>query len=284
MRVSPARVHDNVSSCDPVITNHIVTQRRVGGREWDGLASFGVDVVSVKEINARGRLREAGYFLDGMKRFEKEGLADEFIYHFDGFLVAWHSIHDNTILYDFAEEFKLPFTRKDKMTYNEFDLAAKWLERENASVFLKWLRSEVCRLRAEYKVLFELRHQVVHRSGRIVEKATRYRQTTYGFVSTPGVSAITFGAWLGTSGEVQAAEARWYGSKANEMPVLTPSATRPTPAPEAIIRYPEAENLFYFSQADDPKGRRVVDVCESAYRDVDKMLTEAQIGAWKKER
>lgn len=236
------------------------------------MASFGVDVVLVREINARGRLREAGYFLDGMKRFEKEGLADEFIYHFDGFLVAWHSIHDNTILYDFAEEFKLPFTRKDKMTDYEFDLAAKWLKQEGASAFLGWLKGEVCRLRAEYKVLFEFRHQVVHRSGRIVEKRTEYRQTTYGFVSTPAVTAIISGAWV----ELDA-------SKANEMSVLTSDATRPTPAPEAITRYPEAENLFYFFQADDPKGRRVVDVCESAYRDIGKMLTEAQIGAWKKE-
>jgi len=241
------------------------------------------DVVLVKEINARGRLREAGYFLDEMRRFEKEGLADEFIYHFDGFLVAWHSIHDNTILYDFAEEFSLPFTRKEYMTDHEFGLAAKWLKQEDASVFLKWLKGEVYRLRAEYKVLFEFRHQVVHRSGRTVEKKTEYRQTTYGFVSTPGVSAIISDAWVGTSGEVQAAGVRWDASKANEMSVLTSDATRPTAAPEAIIRYPEAENLFYFFQADDPKGRRVVDVCESAYRDIGKMVTEAQIGAWKKE-
>lgn len=217
-----------------------------------------------------------------MKRLEKEGVADEFIYHFDGFLVAWNSIHDNTILYDFAEEFGLPFNRKDKMTDYEFDLAAKWLRREDASVFLKWLKGEVCRLRAEYKVLFDFRHQVVHRSGQTVEKKTEYRQTTYGFVSTPTVSAIISGSWVGTLGEVQAAGVQWDASKADEMSVLTSDTTRPTATPEAITRYPKAENLFYFFQADDHKGRRVVDVCESACRDIDTMLTEAQTGAWKK--
>jgi len=174
------------------------------------LPGYGVDIVLVKEINARERLREAGYFLEKMKESEKGGLADEFIYHFDGFLVAWHSIHDNTILYDFAEEFKLPFARKDKMTEYEFGLAAKWLKQDDALVFLRWLKDEGSRMRDEYKVLFDFRHQVVHRSGRKVQKKTEYRETTYGFVSTPAVSATISGGWVERLGEVQAAGARWY--------------------------------------------------------------------------
>jgi hypothetical protein len=258
-------------------------------RERDELASYGADVVLVKEINARGRLREAGYFLDEMKRFEKEGLADEFIYNFDGFLVAWHSIHDNTILYDFAEEFKLIrkdkiITRKDKMMGYDFAIAAlNNPNRDDALDFLAWLTEEVRKLMQNYMVLFDFRHQVVHRSGRTVEKKTEYRETTYGFVSSSGTSAVVSGVWAPTSGEVQAAGVRW-ASDANGTSVPTSNATRPTVPPEAVIRFPEAENLFYFSQADDPKGRRVVDVCESAYRDIGEMLTEAQIRAWKKER
>jgi hypothetical protein len=240
-----------------------------------------VDVVLVKEINARERLREARYFLDRMKGFERQGSVKEFIYHFDGFLVAWHSIHDNTILYDFADRFSLPFTRREYMTDHEFGLAAKWLKQEDASVFLKWLKSQVGKLRGEYKVLFDFRHQVVHRSGRAVEQRTEYHETTYGFVSTSGISAVVSGVRVPTSGESQAAGIRWTGN-ANGTSVPTSNATEPTAPPEAVIRFPEAENLFYFSQADDPKGRRVVDVCESASDDMDRMLTEAQIEVWKK--
>jgi hypothetical protein len=70
-------------------------------------------------------------------------------------------------------------------------------------------------------------------------------------------------------------------SKADVTYVPASNATGPAVTPDAIVRYPEAENLFYFFQTDDPKGRRVVDVCESAYKEIGKMLTEAQIGAWK---
>lgn len=245
------------------------------------MASYGADVVLVEEINARERLREARYFLDRMKGFEKQGSVKEFIYHFDGFLVAWHSIHDNTILYDFAEKFSLPFTRKEYMTDHEFDLAAKWLKQEDASVFLKWLKSQVSKLRGEYKVLFDFRHQVVHRSGRTVEKKTEYRETTYGFVSTSGISGVVSGVWGPTYGEVQAAGVRWT-SNAEGTSVPTSNASKPAVPPEAVIRFPKAENLFYFSQADDPKGRRVIDVCESAYEDMARILTEAQTEVWKK--
>ncbi len=248
------------------------------------MASFGIDVVLVKEINARERLREAGYFLEGMKRLEREGSVDEFIYHFDGFLVAWHSIHNNTILYDFAEEFKLPFTRRERMTDYEFGLAAKWLGRRDALAFLKWLNGEVGKLKSEYGVLFDFRQQVVHRSGRRVEKKTEYRETAYSFVSTPAVTAVVSGDWVSKLrglGEVEVYETRSSPRKTDETAVPTPGATGSATTPDAIVRYPEAENLFYFFQTDDPEGRRVVDVCESAYKDIDKMLTEAQIGAWK---
>jgi hypothetical protein len=235
--------------------------------------SHATDVVLVNEINARERLQEAKYFLDRMKEFEKQGSVKEFIYHFDGFLVAWHSIYDNTILYDFAERFSLPFTRKEYMTDREFELAAKWLKQEDASVFLKWLRSQVGKLKGEYKVLFDFRQQVVHRSGRTVEKKTEYHETTYGFVNTSGVSAIVSGA-LPAFGDFQPAGVQWTSN-------VTP-LSKPTVQPEALTRFPKAENLFYFLQADDPKGRRVIDACESAYGDMARMLTEAQIEAWKK--
>jgi hypothetical protein len=176
------------------------------------VAKFGLDTILVKTIDARKRLQEARYFLNKMKDLETQGLTDEFIYHLDGFLVAWHSIIDDTILYDYTEQLKLPFTRRDKMTRDDFEFVARVLDNrgeQGASKFLTYLKSGIDELRKNYLILWQSRNVGVH------------------------TGLVNIGTKMMT------------------------------------------KKVFYFG--DDPQQLGVIDVCELAYRDMDKLLTNAQI-------
>jgi hypothetical protein len=234
---------------------------------------YGIDEILVEEIDARKKLQEAAYFLGKMKDFETQGLANEFIYHFDGFLAAWYSIIDDTILYDYAHRFKLPFTREDRMTRDDFALAARVLKErgeEEPTKFVAWLNNEIKEMRKKHDLLFKSRHVVIHRGivpigGKTVEKKTAY--ATGASYSIRLVESISLASQAQAGSIPPAAETPDQPSTAQQQP-------------EAIIKYATFENLFYFM--DDPKGRRVIDVCESAHKDMDILLTEAQIEAWKK--
>lgn len=165
-------------------------------------------------MEASDKLREVAYFLGEMKRLEKEGKKDEFDYNLDAFVVAWHSIHDVTILYDLAQKFELPFTRKQKMALVDFTFRAlESPNRDEALDSLTWLRKKVRQLETRYKVLFSIRHVVVHRGvvrteegTKIVEVESAWNTSSSGSSSTIGPARSSYGwrpggSWYGWSPE-----------------------------------------------------------------------------------
>lgn len=222
-----------------------------------------------EEMDAREKLREAAYFLSRMNDLENRGVANEFIYNFDGFLVAWHGIVNDTILYDYAEKFKLPFTREEKMTSHDFAIAARALKErgeEKAIDFLVWLNSRVKDLQKNHDILFESRHVVIHRGS--VSIGAKITEVAYGMSVSPAIYVVAPSPTQ--AGSIPPAAAT---------PVVQQAHTTPQ-QPEAVTKYSTFRNLFYFN--DDPKGRRVIDVCSQAYEDMEKLLVDAEKEVWKK--
>ena len=228
-------------------------------------------------VEARDKLREVSYFLGEMKRLEKEGKKDEFDYNLDAFVVTWHSIHDNVMLYDLAEKFKLPFTRKQKMTPVDFTFGAlESPNRDEALDSLTWLRKKVGQLETRYKVLFTIRHVVVHRGVVRTEQEIKTVEVESAWNTSSSGSSSTIGP---------------AGSSYNWPPERS-SYNWPEPAgARSLIKeeikvgtnqiwYPKmiTESYFYFK--DDP-DERIVDMCERAYKDMEQLVTEAEKESWK---
>ena len=231
-------------------------------------------------MEARDKLREVAYFLGEMKRLEKEGKKDEFDYNLDAFVVAWHSIPDVTILYDFAEKFKLPFTRKQKMTLVDFTLRAlESPNRDEALDSLTWLKKMVRQLETRYKVLFSIRHVVVHRGVVRTEEETKVVEVESAWNTSSSGSSSTIGpAGSSYSWRPEGSSYAWRpeGSSYNwPEPAGARSPVEEETKVVGQIWYPRmiTESYFYFK--DDPH-ERIVDMCERAYKHMEQLVSEAE--------
>jgi hypothetical protein len=175
---------------------------------------FGIDMILRKEMEAREKLREALYFLEQIKKLEDQGRShtfseDEFRKrnlalraNLSAFILAWHSIPE-IMLYDFAETFKLPFTRNDRMM--DFDFALSALSnpnRDDALDLLAWRTKETKELRKKHNRLAGMRDVVTHRGIIRTERGEQVVETDMP-VNTTGVSAIVSGWYPGvTAGSI----------------------------------------------------------------------------------
>jgi hypothetical protein len=236
-------------------------------------------------VEARDKLREVAYFLGEMKHLEREGKKDEFDFNLDAFVVAWHSIHDNVILYDLAEKFGLPFTRKQKMT--PVDFALKALEssnRDEALDSLTWLRKKVGQLETSYKALFNIRHTIVHRGIVRTERETKTLQVESAWNVSSSGSSSTLGYEGGSYTWHPAGGSYSWRPEGSSYRGPEPAGARSTFEEEtkglAQIWYPKmmTESYFYFKDYPD---ERIVDMCERAYEDMEQLVSEAEKESWK---
>jgi len=79
-------------------------------------------------MDTRDKLEEAQYFLNSLRDEEDP---NRFNYNLSAFLGAWRSVLD-IMLYDLAEVWTLGLTREDRITDNEFSVAAKALNYSDA--------------------------------------------------------------------------------------------------------------------------------------------------------
>lgn len=109
-------------------------------------------------MDTRNKLKEAQYFLDTLVQTQQA--PERFYYNLSAFLSAWRSVLD-VMLYDFAEYYHIGLTRKDKMSPNDFELAAKILNKHEALTFIDWWRRKLSILSGN--PLWNMRHMIVHR-------------------------------------------------------------------------------------------------------------------------
>jgi hypothetical protein len=110
----------------------------------------------------KDKLREAEYFLRKLLTSEKPPLEnpDVFRFHLSAFLSAWASVWDY-MLYDFALYFFPSLTRDDDIRYDNFKIAAKASDHEEAIRFADW-RNAKFRI-VNKSPLWKKRIIVVHR-------------------------------------------------------------------------------------------------------------------------
>jgi len=108
-------------------------------------------------MDTRKKLQEAKYFL-GMLQNTKD--RDEFYFVLSAFLSAWRSVLD-VMLYDFAENYDIGLTRKDKMFPHDFWIVAYAKKDNRALEFFKWWDKKIRDLSKNH--LWNMRPEIVHR-------------------------------------------------------------------------------------------------------------------------
>lgn len=87
-------------------------------------------------MEAKNKLSETRYFLNRIKRLKNK--PDEFMHNLSAFLSAWRSVLD-VLLYDYAEKY-FGWSREDKLTQRDFEVAAKISKITDAQTFIQWYR------------------------------------------------------------------------------------------------------------------------------------------------
>lgn len=109
-------------------------------------------------MQSTDKLAEAEYFLRALLRIEDK--MDEFDYNLSAFLGASHSVMD-IMLYDFDELFDLGFSRSEKFTPRDFQVASRAMGKSEALRFLEWWNAKTKAL-AKNPIWLK-RHFIVHR-------------------------------------------------------------------------------------------------------------------------
>lgn len=219
-----------------------------------------------KEMDAREKLRETKYFLDQMERLDELGKEKEFNYNLEAFIFAWHSIIDNTILYDFAEKYSLGITRHDFMRDYHFRLVARVLDARgegDALKFLNWLEGKLNDLKHRNSLLFEERTQIVHRER--IKTRNRYKPT--GKTRTYYVNFASFVSMFGPS------------PITTDSPLHTLEQTLPKHRGVEAVTEPEVKVMTYFQERPDESA---FDICKHAYEDMERLVLDAEKEVWKK--
>ena len=136
-------------------------------------------------MDTRNKLKEVQYFLEAL--VQTQNSPEQFYYNLSAFLSAWRSVLD-VMLYDFVEHYRIGLTREDRMSPNDFELAARILNKKDALRFIRWWRQKLGVL--SLNPLWNMRHVIVHRG---------YPEITYRIYAPDTLSS---GSIVISSGEV----------------------------------------------------------------------------------
>jgi hypothetical protein len=202
------------------------------------------------------KLNEAYYFLD-MLRNAPQDVAHEkqFMYILSAFLNSWASVFD-VLLYDYSERFTLGFSRNERITDRDFEVAARALNHTQANQFIQWWKQQLGVLSND--PLWAKRNLIVHRG---------YPPTMHAYMVY-----ITESLAISATISVHGTTTTPAGSAGPQPipPATVACSATPQPAAGAVQRI--AEIRF----ADLP-DRSVVDYCQQAYDEMEKLVNSALV-------
>jgi hypothetical protein len=201
-------------------------------------------------MDTRHKLSEAKYFLDKLPNLKDN--PDEFYYNLSAFLNAWRSALD-IMLYDMAEHFNLGLTRDDEMTNRDFALAARLLQKTDATQFISWWNQKQGLL--GNTPLWKKRNIIFHR-GRVG-------------ILQYSISAPFSGGTSGTISISSNIPVEYDDYPLDFRETLVPGGLRIVPTETATT--PNVE--YYF---DDLPNHTVIDVCRTAYEKMVEIVEEAE--------
>ena len=138
-------------------------------------------------MRAEGKLEEAKYFLDILKKVSrtittdsqwKEGrdghtIEPKFKHNFSACIQALRSVFD-VLLYDYAEKyFKYSPERQEYMDENRFSIIASARGSSESKQFIKWYRQKFKEIKVRAKHLSFVRVMTVHRGGFWMDTSAR---------------------------------------------------------------------------------------------------------------
>lgn len=180
------------------------------------------------------RLREAKFFLGFLVACSTE--REDLDFYLSAFLNAWRSVLD-IMLYDFAEKFSLPFTRKEKIMASDFELVG----RQDISKFIKWWKTKWNLL--SKNPLWAMRNVTCHRGY-----PPRTTSTTI-YLSGSGATSETVSF------------------------VMHPHFSNIHPSPREPVFHPPPSKEWYFEEIRDESGKKV---CRLAYKKMAEIVKEAE--------
>ena len=194
-------------------------------------------------MHTRNKLREAKYFLDILPEMQED--ADKFDYNLSAFLNAWRSVLD-IMLYDFAENYALGFSRDVEMNHKEFHAVASALTNHEAVRFIRWWRKKQGEL--NNSPLWEKRIINFHRGPLTM-------------VQTYDIYVSGSGGTSGTLSPHVQSETLPVGSSLGS---LVPQGTAP---------FTQERPEYRFSDFSDVS---VIDMCRTACAELEKIVVEAE--------
>ena len=211
-------------------------------------------------MDTRNKLQEAQHFLDALRR---AGDANQFNYILSAFLAAWRSVLD-IMIYDLAEAWSLGLTREDRITDNEFLVAAKALNHVDALRFIGWWKQK--RGALQRNPLWKKRTLIIHRGYPPTRRVYRiYILESVALSSTFTVSHAV------ESPEISEAPEGAIPATTPTSSASTEGAIPPTTRPPAAVPERTVEVRF----ADSPNVS-VVAMCSQAYQEMDEIVREAE--------
>lgn len=205
-------------------------------------------------MQVKEKLNEAHYFLGMLSNTPQDDAHErEFTYILSAFLNSWASVLD-VLLYDYLEKFSLGFSRSERITERDFEIAARALNHTQATLFIRWWRQQLRSL--SNNPLWTKRNLIVHRGypptmhvyNIYVAESIAINST----ISAYGTSIIA----AGSSGPSAIS------------PTTTPGSATPQPAPQT------AQTRDEIRFADRP-DRSVIDYCQVAYDEMESIVSSA---------
>ena len=203
-------------------------------------------------MDTRKKLREACYFLNELTGYEQQ--PEIFDFYMSAFLHAWRGVMD-VMLYDFSEYYALGFTREDELRSDIFENAAQRDKCSDGVKFIHWWLSKQDTLRIN--PLWRKRNLSTHR-GYLGMAAHVY------YLSGSGATSGTISRYVAHSGVINVESSGAY-------PVAGHGALGVMGQP--VIQPDFASKRLEFG---DIPGKNAIDVCSDAYRDMEKIVEEAE--------
>jgi len=205
-------------------------------------------------MQVKEKLNEAHYFLDLLKSTPQDNTHEkEFMYILSAYLNSWASVLD-VLLYDYLEKFSLGFSRNDRITEREFEVAARALKNTQALSFVQWWKQQLGVLSKD--PLWTKRNLIVHR----------------GYPPTMHVYAIYIAESIAVSSTISI-----YGPSSYTAGSSGPSAIPPATTPGSATAQPTPQTARTTAEirfADLP-DRSVIDYCQRAYDEMEKIVCSA---------
>jgi hypothetical protein len=205
-------------------------------------------------MQVKEKLNEAHYFLEMLRNAPGDNTHErQFMYILSAFLNSWASVLD-VLLYDYLEMFCLGFSRSERITERDFEIAARVLNHTQALSFIQWWKQQLGVL--SNNPLWTKRNLIVHRGYPPTMRVYMiYVAESIAISSTISV----YGASTNTAGS---------SGPSTILPAITPGSATPQPAPQTAQT--RAEIRF----ADLP-DRSVFDYCQQAYDEMETIISSA---------